>query len=100
MIGQIRAIMYRHPDKAAELFVENLSVTPAQQRQGVATELLEAMLRLGKGLGCEEAWVPTERDNMQARKFYESLGVEAEATVMYTFNLVTRASKTTGSRKE
>ena len=87
VVGQIRAVICKHPDKADELFVENLGVTPAQQRQGIATELLEVMLGLGKKLGCEEAWVPTERNNTQARKFYESFGVEAEPTVMYSFSL-------------
>ena len=87
VVGQIRAVIYKHPDKVDELFIENLGVTPALRRRGVATQLLQAMLTLGKDSDCEEAWVPTERDNAQARKFYESFGIEADAAVIYSFAL-------------
>lgn len=87
VVGQIRAVLYKHPDKADELFIENLGVTPALRRQGIATRLLKTMLELGRDLGCKEAWVATESDNTRARTFYESFGVEAEAGVVYSFNL-------------
>ena len=87
VVGQIRALRYKHPDKADELFIENLGVTPALQRQGIATKLLRAMLELSKDLGCDEAWVATEADNQKAKRFYESFGVEVDAMAMYTFEL-------------
>lgn len=84
IVGQIRALRYKHPDKADELFIENLGVTPVSRRQGIATMLLNAMLELSQDLNCDEVWVATEASNQTARRFYESFGVEADAIAMYT----------------
>jgi ribosomal protein S18 acetylase RimI-like enzyme len=87
VVGQIRAVIHKHPDRADELYIDNLGVTPSLQRQGIATKLLNEMLELGKSLGCKDAWLATERDNEQAKRFYESYGIKAEATVAYFFKL-------------
>ncbi len=87
VVGQIRAVLHRHPDRPPELYIDNLGVTPTLQRQGIATKLLGAMLELGKHLGCEEAWLATEHDNSQAKGFYESYGVRPEAVAFYLFKL-------------
>ena len=87
VVGQIRAIIHKHPDRPDELYIDNLGVTPTLQRQGIATKLLNAMLELGKQNGCKEAWLATERDNTQAKGFYESYGIKAESIVFYLFKL-------------
>jgi ribosomal protein S18 acetylase RimI-like enzyme len=87
VVGQCAGVVYRHPDKPAELFIDEVGVTPALHRQGIARRLLDAMLGLGKTLGCAEAWVGTEPDNGPARGLYESYGVEAEPFVMYLVKL-------------
>lgn len=87
VVAQCAGVVYRHPDKAMELFIDEVGVTPALQRQGIARRLLEEMLARGKALGCADAWVGTEHDNEAARRLYESFGVEAESFVMYTFPL-------------
>ena len=51
-----------------------------------ALELMEALLDLGRSLGCEEAWVATEPDNGPARNLYAA-HAEVEAVVMYAFDL-------------
>jgi ribosomal protein S18 acetylase RimI-like enzyme len=83
VIGQVAAVIHRHPDKPTELYIDEVGVTPALQRQGIARHMLDAMLDLRKSLGCEEGWVGTEPDNGPARALYESYGVEAEPFVMY-----------------
>ncbi len=48
------------------------------------------MFALGKSLGCEEAWVGTEPDNVAARALYESRkepSESAETFVMYVYQL-------------
>jgi len=45
------------------------------------------MVALGKALGCEEAWVGAEHDNVAARRLYESRGAAAEPFVMYVYRL-------------
>ena len=87
VVGQAAGVVYRHPDKPSELFIDEVGVTPAFQRQGIARRLLEAMLALGKELGCAEAWVGTETNNGPARALYESLGAKAETFVLYTYDL-------------
>jgi ribosomal protein S18 acetylase RimI-like enzyme len=87
VVGQIRGIILKHPDKPDELFIENLGVTPAYKRQKIATRLMQAMLELGKAQGCQEAWVATEDDNEEGKRFYASLVVTAVPVVMYTFDL-------------
>ena len=53
--------------------------------------MLELMLAHGKAIGCEEAWVGTEPDNLPARGLYEqrrqSGDAEAEPFVMYLYFL-------------
>ncbi len=87
VVGQIRAVIHQHPDRPRELYIDNLGVTPSLQRQGIASKLLDAMLGLGKTLGCEEAWLGTESDNARAKGFYESYSVKAEPMVFYLFKL-------------
>ncbi len=90
ILGQCAAVIHRHPDKPTELYIDNLGVSPAFQRRGIARKLLERMVALGKAKGCEEVWVGTEPDNVAARGFYEALdlrGDEAETFVMYVYYL-------------
>lgn len=87
VVAQVAGVVYRHPDKAPELFIDEVGVTPALRRRGIARALLDQMLARGKALGCEEAWVGTERDNIPARGLYESYGVAPQPFMMYTFPL-------------
>ena len=63
VVAQVAAVIHRHPDKATELYIDEVGVTPALQRQGIARAMLDQMFELGRALGCEEAWVGTETDN-------------------------------------
>jgi len=87
VVAQVAAVVHRHPDKPTELYIDEVGVTPALQRRGIAREMLAEMLALGKALGCEEAWVGTEPGNAAARGLYESHGVPAEPFVMYVLKL-------------
>lgn len=87
VVGQIRAVIIKNPDAASQLYIDNLGVTAKLQRQGIATELLKAVMNLGKLLGCEGAWLGTEVDNLQAKGFYESFGVTLEPMVIYQFKV-------------
>lgn len=87
MIGQVAAVIHRHPDKPAELYIDEVGVTPAWQRRGVARQMLEAMFAHGKALGCEEVWVGTEPDNLPARLLYERYCGPAETFLLYAGRL-------------
>lgn len=88
VVGQVAAVVHRHPDgRPTELYIDEIGVTPALQRQGIARRLLDAMLLLGKDLGCREAWVGTEPDNVAARYLYESRSAPVEPFAMYVLRL-------------
>ena len=90
VIGQCAAVVHRHPDKVAELYIDEVGVSPAFQRKGIARAMVERMLAIGNELGCGEAWVGTEPDNLPARGLYERLEVkenQAETFVMYVYRL-------------
>ena len=86
VVGQIAAIIHRHPDRVSELYVDNLGVAPQHRRRGIARRLLDDICALGRGLGCGDAWVGTEVDNLPARGLYARYA-EAETFVLYEFDL-------------
>src|SRR3712207_6400975 len=57
VVGQAAAVVHRHPDKPAELYIDEVGVAHEHQRQGIAKSMLAALFTLGRELGCEEAWV-------------------------------------------
>lgn len=87
VVAQVAAVIHRHPDKPTELYIDEVGVTPALRRQGIARRMLDEMFALGEALGCEEAWVGTEPDNVPAQGLYESRGATANPFVMYVFEL-------------
>jgi ribosomal protein S18 acetylase RimI-like enzyme len=40
VVGQARGMIHLHPDMADELYIDNLGVTPAFQRQGIGMKLI------------------------------------------------------------
>jgi ribosomal protein S18 acetylase RimI-like enzyme len=87
VVGQCAAVVHRHPDKVSELYIDEVGVSPAFQRQGIAQDMLDAMFAIGREHGCEEAWVGTEPDNLAARALYDSRNSVAEPFVMYVYRL-------------
>ena len=90
LIAQVAAVVHRHPDKVTELYIDEVGVAPPFHRKGIARKMLEAMFDLGRSLGCQEAWVGTEPDNVPARRLYETTrkkGDPGETFIMYLYEL-------------
>lgn len=83
VVAQVRAIAQYHPDAPPVLYIENLGVTPAFQRQGLASRLIDAALAWGRGQGCAEAWVATELDNLPALGLYRRFASAPMQPVAY-----------------
>jgi aminoglycoside 6'-N-acetyltransferase I len=81
------AVDYVHPDKAPQLWINEIGVAPTHRRRGVGRRLLDALLAHGRTIGCTEAWLGTEVDNGPARALYEAAGSAAEPFVLYAFPL-------------
>ncbi len=89
VIGFASAVHYIHPDKPTELWINEVGVADAHQGKGVGKAIMNELLRLGKQLGCVNAWVLTDRSNTAANRLYQSAGgqVAEGDTVMYEFEL-------------
>lgn len=88
VVGFASGVHYVHPDKPPQLWINEVGVAPTHQRQGVARALLDVLLGVGRRLGCSEAWVATDEDNVAARATYRSAGGEETTNmVMVTFPL-------------
>jgi GNAT superfamily N-acetyltransferase len=88
VIGFVSAVHYIHPDKPGpEMWVNEVGVSSKYRNQGVGKGMMKTLVDLARELGCREAWVLTERENIPAMRLYRSAGgVEAEDdTVMFTF---------------
>ena len=88
VVGMASGVHYVHPDKAPELWINEVGVAPTQQGRGLGGRLLRALLEHGAALGCREAWVLTEAKNTAARRLYAGAGGrEAPRPVYITFTL-------------
>src|SRR3954469_2686027 len=82
VLGMASAVHYVHPDKPAELWINEVGVGDSHRGRGIGRQLLETLKAHGRALGCREAWVLTEADNAAARGLYRAVG-GAEAGVVY-----------------
>jgi ribosomal-protein-alanine N-acetyltransferase len=57
-----------------ELHINNLAVLPAWRRTGVATSLLDHVIKEGVRLGARRATLEVRRSNEPARRLYERFG--------------------------
>lgn len=89
VVGFVSAVNYIHPDKPAELWINEIGVAPTHRNRGVARALLELLFGVGRQEGCATAWVLTERENRAAMRLYQSCGGEEapDETVMFSFEL-------------
>lgn len=88
VVGFASGVHYVHPDKPAQLWVNEVGVAESHRRRGLAAAVLRALFDVGRRLGCTEAWVLTDRSNDPAMRLYASLGADPpEDAVMFTFDL-------------
>jgi aminoglycoside 6'-N-acetyltransferase I len=96
VVGMCSAVDYVHPDKAPQLWINELGVASTHRRRGIGRLLLDAMLAHGRRLGCTEAWLGTEEENLPARRLYEATGGVAEPFVLYGWDLAPPGDPTAG----
>ena len=83
LVGQVLAMIHRHPDTVTELYIDNVGVAPSHQRRGIATRMIKEAMCKGREHGCEEVWVGTEPDNAPALSLYRSLGLPSRNVIMF-----------------
>lgn len=88
VVGQCVGVIHRHPDKPTELYVDEVGTATSHLRQGIATATMAELFAWGREQGCEEAWLGTELDNVEANALYRKHGpVEDEPFQYYLFRL-------------
>ena len=93
VVGMASGVHYVHPDKAPELWINEVAVAPTHHGQGIGRRLVTTLVQHGATLGCGEAWVLTSPANEAARRMYVAAGaVDDELSVMYTYRMRKRDS--------
>ena len=88
VVGQCAGVVHRHPDKSTELYVDEVGTASTHRRQGIARAMLAELFAWGRELGCEEAWLGTEFDNIEANALYRGFTpVEDDGIQFYLFKL-------------
>ena len=95
VVGMASAVHYVHPDKAAQMFINEVGVSQAHEGQGLGKRLVAVLLERAAELGCTEAWTATEPDNTRAQALYARAGGVKDPTpfVMYTFPVTAGRSR-------
>ncbi len=89
VVGFASGVHYVHPDKPAEMWVNEVAVAPTHQRQGIGRAVVQCLLDHSRAIGCREAWVLTDYGNAAARSVYGACGGEegVDPALMVSFNL-------------
>lgn len=89
VVGFVSAVHYVHPDKEPELWLDEVSVASTHQNRRIGARLMQAMLALGRALGCRCAWVLTDEANTPAMRLYSRAGGVAEPrpSILFEFDL-------------
>jgi aminoglycoside 6'-N-acetyltransferase I len=89
VVGMASGVHYVHPDKAPQLFINEVGIAPSHQGRGLGRQLVDRLVRLSMELGCTEAWVLTDRSNTVAQRLYAGAGASSpEECIMYTIRNV------------
>jgi aminoglycoside 6'-N-acetyltransferase I len=74
VVGFASGVHYIHPDKPAELWINEVAVAPTHRRRGLGKAVIRAPLEVGRAHNCKVAWVLTDRNNVAAMALYSSVG--------------------------
>ena len=87
VVGMASGVHYVHPDKAPELWINEVAVAPTHHNQGIGRRLVATLVAHGKAIGCHEAWVLTSPDNEPAKRMYRAAGAipREELSLMFTY---------------
>jgi ribosomal protein S18 acetylase RimI-like enzyme len=75
IVGMCSGVIYHHPDKPPQWWVNEIGVAGLWRPQGLATRLVAACTADAMQAGCTEVWVISDPTDM-AEGFWQSLGWE------------------------
>jgi aminoglycoside 6'-N-acetyltransferase I len=83
VVGQLKAAIHLHPDKPADLYIDELVVAPAYQRRGIARRLLREAEQWARERGCADVWLATAADNGPAHALYGRFAASKPCLLYY-----------------
>ena len=86
VIGQVTAVVHRHPDRGDDLYIDDVGVAPAHWRRGIASRMIDEICLWAKERGCREAWLATDPDNKAAQGLYAQRAA-AQPCLIYGWDL-------------
>lgn len=86
VVSHIRGNVHLQPDRAPDLYIDNLGTAPSHQRRGLASQLMDALIDWGEAQGCTYAWVATETDNEGAKGFYAAQRFMHDSIAMFALD--------------
>jgi ribosomal protein S18 acetylase RimI-like enzyme len=92
VVGFASGVHYVHPDKPAEMFINEVGVAPTHHGRGIGKAIMASLLEHAATLGCEQAWVLTDRTNSAAMRLYTTSGGEEGPGEHVIFNFVLKGS--------
>lgn len=84
VIGMCSGVIYHHPDKHPQWWINELGVAEPWRRQGIATRLVTQCAAEAGRIGCTEIWVVADPTDM-AEGFWTSLGWARTGTRLAMF---------------
>lgn len=87
VVGFASGTTMLRPDKPTAFFVDEVSIHPDLEKQGVEKRLMGRLTELALDRGCEKIWLMVDSQNKAARALYASLdGSERNGFVMYEWD--------------
>lgn len=87
VVGMATAVEYVHPDKPAELWINEVGVAPTFRGAGLGRRLVACLLEHGGRRGCKAAWVLTDEGNEPACRLFRGLGGRPSGAQMFEFTI-------------
>jgi ribosomal protein S18 acetylase RimI-like enzyme len=82
----VATVMYGYDGHRA--WVNYLGVDPAQQKKGMGRQMMDAVEKKVRPLGCPKINLQVRKDNLDALKFYEKIGYKIDEVVSMGKRLV------------
>nr|WP_281501163.1 GNAT family N-acetyltransferase [Erythrobacter sp. F6033] len=83
VVGQCMSVVHHHPDKEAELYLDEIGTGDDWRRRGIAKTLMKEVTKRADAEGIDEIWLGTEPDNIPAMGLYEGTGAVGEEALIY-----------------
>lgn len=90
IVGMASGFHYVHPDKEPAMFVNEVGVVDEYQNRGIGRTLVRLLCEYALELGCHEAWVATDKENIPAQRAYVAAGgkIDEQEFISYSYPLI------------